>query len=53
MVTRLRESLGSINEEIKSLLLCKDALERAFEHVRKVSCQLTELFILIRHCVII
>lgn len=35
VVTRLRESLGSINEEIKSLLLCKDALERAFEHVRK------------------
>jgi len=35
VVTRLRESLGLINEEIKSLLLCKDALERAFEHVRK------------------
>jgi len=35
VVTRLRDSLGLINEEIKSLLLAKDALERAFEHVRK------------------
>lgn len=35
VVARLRESLGNINEEIKSLLRCKDALERAFEHVRK------------------
>jgi len=35
VVTRLRESLVLINEEIKSLLLAKDALERAYEHVRK------------------
>jgi len=35
VVMRLRQSLGLINEETKSLILCKDALERAFEHARK------------------
>jgi len=35
VVVRLRESLGLINEETKSLILCKDALQRAFEHARK------------------
>lgn len=35
VVKRLRESLGSVNAEIKYLLRCKDTLEKSFEHIRK------------------
>lgn len=35
VVVKLRESLLDTNKEVKSLIRCKETLERALEHVRK------------------